>query len=93
MLQEGVNQNLVFVDEAGFNLYIRRTRGRASIGQRAVRQMAGSRGKNLNIIIFQRLLALTIMSFMRYREWPDILGIFEQPGFGYRRRVPGHSGP
>ena len=51
MLLEGVNQNLVFVDEAGFNFYTRRTRGRASVGQHAVRQVAGSLGKNLNIIM------------------------------------------
>ena len=51
MLQYGVNRNLVFVDEAGFNLYTRRTRGRAARGQRAVRQAAGNRGRNLNIIM------------------------------------------
>ena len=50
-MQEGINQNLVFVDEAGFNLYTRRTRGRAARGERAVRQVAGNRGPNLNIIL------------------------------------------
>ena len=51
LMQEGINQNLVFVDEAGFNLYTRRTRGRAARGERAVRQVAGNRGPNLNIIL------------------------------------------
>ena len=50
MLQYGVNRNLMFVDEAGFNLYMR-TRGHAARGQRAVRQVAGNRGRNLNIIM------------------------------------------
>ena len=48
---EGVNQNIVYVDEYGFNLYTRRTRGRALVGQRAVRQVAASRGRNLNLLM------------------------------------------
>lgn len=48
---EGVNQNIVYVDECGFNLYTRRTRGRALVGQRAVRQVAASRGRNLNLLM------------------------------------------
>lgn len=51
LMEDGVNRNLVFVDEAGYNLYTRRTRGRAERGQRAVRQVAGCRGRNLNIIL------------------------------------------
>ena len=95
MLQEVVNQNLVFVDEAGFNLYTRRTRGRASIGQRAVRQVAGGRGKNLNII-----MAISVAAGLHYYELHEgtvngqvFQGFVGQPGFVYRRRVPGHSGP
>ena len=40
-----MNRHLVFVDEAGFNLHTRRTRGRAHVGERAVRQIAGCRGQ------------------------------------------------
>lgn len=41
----------MFFDEAGFNLYTRRTRGRAVVGQRAVRQVANSKGPNLHILL------------------------------------------
>lgn len=51
MLNDGVNQQLIFIDESGFNLFTRRTRGRAVVGQRAVRQVAGSRGRSVNIIM------------------------------------------
>ncbi len=51
MAETARNTNLVYVDECGFNLFTRRTRGRALVGQRAVRQVAGSRGQNLNIIM------------------------------------------
>ena len=53
MLREGVNQNL----------YTRRTQGRASVGQRAVRQVAGSRGKNLNTI-----MAISAAAGLHYYE-------------------------
>ena len=51
MMNDGVNQQLIFVDESGFNLFTRRTRGRAVVGQRAVRQVAGSRGRSVNVIM------------------------------------------
>ena len=44
-------QNFIFVDECGFNLFMARTRGRARINQRAVRQVTSSRGKNLNLLM------------------------------------------
>ena len=50
-MARGIQCNLIYVDECGFNLYTRKTRGRAVIGQRAVRQVAGCRGKNLNLIL------------------------------------------
>ena len=67
LMQQGVNQNVVFVVEAGYNLYTRRTRGHALRGQRAVRQVAGNRGRNLNIILAISPAAGTVyhMSFMR----------------------------
>lgn len=51
LMAHGIHENLVYVDECGFNLFTRRTRGRAARGQRAVRQVAGSRGKHLNLIM------------------------------------------
>jgi len=48
---EGVNQNMVYLDECGFNLHTRRTSGGARVGQRAVRQVAASRGKHLNLLM------------------------------------------
>ena len=48
-MQEAVNSIAVYVDETCFNLYTRQTRARALIGQRAVRQVLGSREPNLNL--------------------------------------------
>ena len=48
---EALKENLIYVDECGFNLFTRRTRGRARIGQRAVRQVLNTRGKNLTLIL------------------------------------------
>ena len=73
---EGINQNLVYVDESGFNLFIRRTRGRARIGQRAVRQVLNSRGKNLNL-----LLAIGPISFSWSCLLRDRRGCSQQGGF------------
>ena len=42
---------MVYVDETNFSLYTRRTRGRAVQGHRAVRQVLGSRGPNLNLVM------------------------------------------
>ena len=47
---EGVNQEIVFVDESGFNLWLKRTRGRARRGQRAVRVVGGQRGRNITAV-------------------------------------------
>ena len=51
MMEEGMNRYLVFVDEAGFNLHTRWTRGRAHVGERAVQKIAGCRGGNLNLLM------------------------------------------
>ena len=45
LTSEGINKNLVYVEENGFNLFTRRTKGRARVGQRVVRQVLNSRGK------------------------------------------------
>lgn len=44
LLNSGLQQELIFIDEAGINLWTRRTRGRAPRGQRAVRVINGRRG-------------------------------------------------
>ena len=41
--------DLIFVDEAGINLWLKRTRGRARRGERAVRVAQGRRGHNLTM--------------------------------------------
>lgn len=50
LMQIQVVAELVFIDEAGINLWLRRTRGRAPRGQRAVRVVNGRRGRNLTVI-------------------------------------------
>ena len=62
-LAEGVNSILVYVDEAGFNLFTRRTRGRAHVGERAIRQVGGCRGRNLTII-----MAISPVGGLHYHE-------------------------
>ena len=49
--QEGDLAELLYTDEAGFNLWMARTRGRAPQGQRAVRIVGGRRGPNFTIIL------------------------------------------
>jgi len=46
---EGVQKELIFIDEAGVNLHVKRTRGRAPNAQRAVRTVNGRRGPNFTI--------------------------------------------
>lgn len=50
MLRDGVGQELIFIDEAGINLWVQRTRGRAPVGQRAVRVVGGQRGRNFTVV-------------------------------------------
>ncbi len=49
LMREGLQHNLVFVDEAGLNLWCRRTRGRAHRGERAVRIVNSRRGRNFTM--------------------------------------------
>lgn len=41
---------IIYVDETGYNLYVMRTRGRAAVGDRAVRTVCGSKGANTSVI-------------------------------------------
>ena len=48
---ENCSQEVVSIDEAGFNLWLSRSRGRAPKGQRAVRVVGGRTGQNFTLII------------------------------------------
>ena len=48
-MQNIQNADFIYIDEAGINLWTRRTRGRAPRGQRAVRVVQGRRGHNLTM--------------------------------------------
>ncbi len=45
------DRTLIYVDESSFNLFTRRTRGRAVRGRPAVRQLNFERGRNLNLCL------------------------------------------
>lgn len=46
-----INHKIVYIDESGFNLYQRRTQGRAPRGEAVHREIENSRGRNVNVII------------------------------------------
>ena len=47
MLAEGMNQDRIYIDECGFNIWTRRNYGRAKVGDRVIH---GQRGRNANVI-------------------------------------------
>ncbi len=49
IMQDGVQMEMIFIDEAGINLWCKRTRGRARRGERAVRVVGGVRGQNVTM--------------------------------------------
>ena len=48
-MQLPINMEIIFIDEAGINLWTKRTRGRARRGEQAVRIIRGSRARNFTI--------------------------------------------
>ncbi|KAG7159526.1 putative DDE superfamily endonuclease domain-containing protein 44 [Homarus americanus] len=50
MLATGLQQQLVYIDETGFNLWTKRTYGRARRGERVHRAVGGQRGRNTTVI-------------------------------------------
>ncbi|XP_042229780.1 uncharacterized protein LOC121871483 [Homarus americanus] len=50
MLATGLQQQLVYIDETGFNLWTKRTYGRARCGERVHRAVGGQRGRNKTVI-------------------------------------------
>ena len=51
LMDEGINRNLIYVDEFGINVWTSRSKGRAPRGDRAVRIVNGQRGQNLTICL------------------------------------------
>lgn len=49
LMQHGLQNELVFIDESGINLWCKRSRGRSFRGERAVRVVNGRRGYNLTM--------------------------------------------
>lgn len=49
IIQLPINTEIIFIDEAGLNLWMKRTRGRARRGERAVRVVGGARGNNFTM--------------------------------------------
>ena len=50
MMSEGINSHRIYVDETGFNLWTKRTYGRAKVGERVNRIVGGQRGRNCTVI-------------------------------------------
>ena len=46
----GLQCHRIYIDETGFNLFTRRHYGRAPIGERVHRMVAGQRGRNVSVI-------------------------------------------
>ena len=42
---------VIYIDESGFNIWTQRTRGRARVGERAVRVVNGQRGESMTLIL------------------------------------------
>ena len=61
--------DLIFVDEAGVNLWLKRTRGRARRGERAVRVVQGRCGHNLTMTFAVSARAGLIHHDLFQAEW------------------------
>ena len=49
LMQQGMQHELIFIDEAGIHVWAKRARGRARVGERAVRIVGAARGQNLTM--------------------------------------------
>lgn len=83
MLNEGVQQNLIFMDEFGVNLWTARTQGRAVRGERAVRIANGQRGRNLTICLaispqWGLVHATTVVGGFRNTNFHDFVSELEE---------------
>ena len=68
-LDIGARANLLYMDEAGFNLHTVRTRGRARVGERAVRQVLGARGRNLSLLVVASSTTRWSLDRLRLTSW------------------------
>lgn len=50
MYERGLQQHRIYIDESGYNLYTKRTYGRARRGERVNRIVGGQRGGNITLI-------------------------------------------
>ena len=66
IMAEGMEQNLIFLDEMGCNIWTARTQARAPRGQRAVHILGGQRGRNLTVCLaVSPLWGLVYYKFIR----------------------------
>ena len=49
LMQQGMQHELIFIDEAGINVWAKRTRGRAHVGECSVHIVGATRGQNLTM--------------------------------------------
>ncbi|GFO13938.1 Tc1 transposase-like protein [Plakobranchus ocellatus] len=63
LLQNAQRYNFIYIDEAGINIWTKRTRGRARRGDRAVRIVQGRRGQNLTMTF-----AINVLNGLVYHE-------------------------
>ena len=102
MMQDGINRHRIYVDETGYNLWTKRTYGRARLGERVNRIVGGQRGRNTTIICaisnqvgvlyheihFQTVNKQTFNNFMASLE--AILG--DEPAIIIMDNAPIHRG-
>ena len=50
-MTQGVINDCIFIDECGYNIWTARSYGRATVGERAFRQVSGQRGRNVTICL------------------------------------------
>ena len=50
MIETGLQRHRIYIDETGFNLWTRRTYGRARIGERVNRIVVGQKGRDVTVI-------------------------------------------
>ena len=75
LMQQGIQHELIFIDEAGIHVWTKRTRGRARVGERAVRIVGAARGQNLT------------MTCRQHNQWPVASRLarrwYERPTFRF----------
>ena len=101
-MSHAVNVTVVYIDETNFRLYTRRARGRAVQGHRAVRQVLGSPGPNLNLVmaispgvgVLYYEMFHGSMTAIRFGHFLDNLAVTleDTDAFIIMDNAPGHGG-